>query len=292
MLTIFTIPKPFQGHIATIQRNAIQSWLQLSPPCEVILCGNDPGVAEAAVEYGVKHLPDIARNEYGTPLLNSAFELVQQVAKERVIVYANADIIFVSDLLDAVQRATAQRFLMVGQRWDLDVSSPIDFKSEDWEQLLRKEVGRCGTLHPPAGSDYFIFPNGLMGDLPPFVVGRPGWDNWFIYRARVLGVPVIDSTGANMVIHQNHDYSHIRAGTSGPASENPDARYNLKLLGDQEHLFTLFDATHLMTRHLVVPAWTLMHFERRWRALPVLRPWTRPLVRSVNRVIRKIADNL
>ena len=27
MLTIFTIPKPFIGHIGVIQRNAIMSWL-------------------------------------------------------------------------------------------------------------------------------------------------------------------------------------------------------------------------------------------------------------------------
>ena len=31
MLTIFTIPKPFVGHIGVIQRNAIISWLNLSP---------------------------------------------------------------------------------------------------------------------------------------------------------------------------------------------------------------------------------------------------------------------
>lgn len=292
MLTIFSIPKPFQGHIGTIQRNALQSWVQLSPPCEVILCGNDPGVAEAAAEYGVKHLPDIARNEYGTPLLNSAFERVQRVAKERFIAYVNADIIFLSDLLASVQRVTVQRFLMVGQRWDLDVRAPIDFKSEDWEQRLRKHVCSHGTLHPPAGSDYFIFPNGVMGDMPAFGVGRPGWDNWFIYRARALGLPVIDATVVNTVIHQNHDYSHIQDGANVSTVESPDAAYNLKLLGDQEHVFTLYDATHRLTRHLVVPAWTLLHFERRWKALPVLQPWAGPLVRSVNRLIQKIADNL
>src|SRR2546426_11629171 len=117
-----------------------------SPRCEVILCGNDPGVAEAAAEYGVKHLPHIARNEYGTPFLNSAFQHVQQVAKERLISYVNADIIFLSDLMASVKRITAQRFLMVGQRWDLDVSAPLDFKNEDWEQILRRQVSSCGTL--------------------------------------------------------------------------------------------------------------------------------------------------
>ncbi len=289
MLTIFSIPKPFRGHIGTIQRNAIQSWLQLSPPCEVVLCGDDPGVAEAASEFGIKHLSHIARNEYGTPLLNSAFELVQQMARERLIAYVNADIIFLSDLTAAVKRVTAKRFLMVGQRWDLDVCSPIDFKSEDWEPLLRRQVYSRGTLHPPAGSDYFIFPTGAIGEIPAFVVGRPGWDNWLIHRARALGLPVIDATGANTVIHQNHDYSHLREDAKIPTLESDDARYNLKLLGDQEHVFTLYNATHLLTRRLLVPAWTPAHFKRRWKALPVLKPWTGPLVRYLDRLIRTIA---
>jgi len=71
MLTIFTIPKAFEGHIGIIQRNAIGSWSRLG--CDVILCGDDPGVSEAAKEVGATHIPDIDRNDYGTPLLSSAF---------------------------------------------------------------------------------------------------------------------------------------------------------------------------------------------------------------------------
>jgi len=26
--------------------------------------------------------------------------------------------------------------------------------------------------------DYFVYPKGIMGDIPPFAVGRPGWDIW------------------------------------------------------------------------------------------------------------------
>lgn len=43
MLTLFTIPKPFQGHIGMIQRNATQSWLQLQRACEIVLVGDEGG---------------------------------------------------------------------------------------------------------------------------------------------------------------------------------------------------------------------------------------------------------
>ena len=56
LLTLFSAPKPFTDpHIATIQRNAIKSWTLL-PDAEVILLGEETGLAETANEMGVKHL--------------------------------------------------------------------------------------------------------------------------------------------------------------------------------------------------------------------------------------------
>ena len=80
MLTIFSIPKAFTANTETIQLNAVQSWTLLKPACQIVLCGNDPGVKEAANEFKVRHLPNIECNEYGTPLLNSAFEEVVKIA--------------------------------------------------------------------------------------------------------------------------------------------------------------------------------------------------------------------
>src|SRR5262245_24272757 len=70
MLSILAFPKPFRGHIATIQRNAISSWTRLRPQCDIFLFGDDEGTAEVAKEFGVCHVPEMARNEYGTPLLS------------------------------------------------------------------------------------------------------------------------------------------------------------------------------------------------------------------------------
>jgi hypothetical protein len=66
MLTIFSIPKPFRGHIAVIQRNAIRSWKTVNPECQIILFGDEEGVAEIAAELRVQHEPYVQRNEFGT----------------------------------------------------------------------------------------------------------------------------------------------------------------------------------------------------------------------------------
>jgi hypothetical protein len=90
MLTLFTIPKPFRGHIEVIQRNAIESWAQLRPRPEIILFGDDEGTAHVAKEFGISHIPQVARNEFGTPLLNDFFEQAQRVAGDDLLCYVNA----------------------------------------------------------------------------------------------------------------------------------------------------------------------------------------------------------
>ncbi len=262
MLTIFTIPKPFQGHIAVIQRNAIKSWLLLQPTCEVILCGDDPGTAETAQEFGVKHIQDIAINDYGTPLLDDAFNRVQQIARNRFICYANADIIFFSDLMSALTLLPMSQFLMVGQRWDIDIIAPIDFDKPDWEQRFKIHLAHHGKLQRIDYIDYFVFPKNTIGDLPKFAVGRPGWDNWMIYSARRLQIPVVDATQFVTAAHQNHDYTHIPEGT-GALWEGPEADRNRALAGGKRHRFYVTDATHKLTERGVSKAIDDQYLERR-----------------------------
>ena len=111
MVTIFCIPKAFKGHIGIIQRNAIKSWALLHPSCEIILCADEPGTEDVAREFDTQYIPHITRNEYGTPLLNSAFETAQNKANHPILCYVNADIILMSDFLTAIQRILFKNFL-------------------------------------------------------------------------------------------------------------------------------------------------------------------------------------
>src|ERR1700687_5147464 len=43
VLTIFSAPKAFDGHVGIIQENAIQSWLCLRPKPKIILFSNEVG---------------------------------------------------------------------------------------------------------------------------------------------------------------------------------------------------------------------------------------------------------
>lgn len=240
MLTIFTIPKPFQGHNNIIQRNAIKSWLHLRPAAEIILMGNDYGVAETAHELNVKHISSIEKNEFGTPLLNSAFSSAQKSAKNNVLMYANSDIIFFQDLIEAVQKIDKSSFLLCGRRWDLDVTEEIDFKDSEWPTRLKEKVKKEGKRHGLSGMDYFIFPRDLV-NMPAFAVGRPAWDTWLIYDMRSRRIPVINATEAIPVIHQTHDFSHSKFGEKKRVG-GPEWQRNIEVAGGLTNMLTLRDA--------------------------------------------------
>ncbi len=253
-MTLFSIPKPFRGAAAVIQRNAVRSWVRLQPRCEVILLGDEAGVAQAAEELGVRHIPAVERNDYGTPLLSSAFRLAEEAATRPILGFVNADIILFDDFPSAAGRIPFREFLMVGQRWDLDVAGPLDFGPPDAAERLRRDALDRGKPHARSGSDYFVFPRGVLGAFPPFAVGRPRWDNWFIYHARARRWPVIDATPCAFVVHQNHGYEHVKEGTGGDDWRGPEADRNLALAGGWDGVYILDDATHVLASRLPVKA--------------------------------------
>ena len=102
MLTLFTIPKAFVGHIGTIQRNALRSWAALEG-AQVVLVGDEEGVAAAAAEAGAEHVGELAITGAGTPRLDDAFAQVEQVARTPLRCFVNADIILLGDFVPALR---------------------------------------------------------------------------------------------------------------------------------------------------------------------------------------------
>jgi hypothetical protein len=274
LITLFSAPKPFTNpHIAAIQRNAIKSWTLL-PDVEVILLGEEDGLAEAAHELGVKHIPHVERNASGVPLIASMFKLARENSNSDLLCIVNTDMILMPDFVEVAlesrslllgkreQAVGLQNFVLLSQRWDLDVTQPLDF-SEDWVNGLRSTVHSQGSLHRPAGSDFFLFPKSCYTDIPAFTIGRAGWDNWMIYKACKEGWAVIDCTPSLMIVHQNHDYSHLPGGKTH--YDHPDTNINIRLAGGHAHIrYTILDSTHcLVDGKLARPQMTSLRFMRK-----------------------------
>src|SRR6202008_3506399 len=134
----------------------VASWKRLAADCEIFLFGDEEGTAEAAEELGVRHVTGIARNEFGTPLLNHVFEKGEALATRSIHAYINSDIVLGRDFLSAVRKIAdwRERFLVVGQCWDMNITEPIAF-DRDWEREIDAALAKRSVMRGEWAIDYF-----------------------------------------------------------------------------------------------------------------------------------------
>ncbi len=272
LLTIFTTPKPFKdSNIITIQRNALRSWQAMGDEVEVLMIGNDEGVAENAKLLGVKHIPDVRCNSRGTPLISSMLEQARANSSSPYLAIVNTDIILFTDMLGAIRNVAKrmERFVLVGQRWDMDVEEELPGGTKafaDFKALVKSK----GTLHPPMGSDYFLFPRTCYEKIPDFAIGRAGWDNWFIFKSRWEHWPLVDATHDITIVHQSHDYRHLPGGQ--PHYRLPETDENVEQAGGYHTIFTMCDAQYeLKDGEIRRKAFSLKSLAREFEIFPLVR---------------------
>jgi hypothetical protein len=269
-LAIFTAPKAFRdAHISMIQHNAIRSWQQMGAEVEIYLLGDEEGIAKVAAELEVQHLAKVERNQRGTPLVSSLFQRVREASDAPLLAYVNADIVLFPEALDVVNeiQVAAEKFVLMGQRYDLNVKSKIEF-DKNWTSKVQAELDAKGKMHPPGGSDYFIFPRQLYMELPDFAIGRAGWDNWMIYEALRRSWRPVDATASLTAIHQNHDYAHLPEGQAH--YRVAETEENTEMAGGMRQIYSLLD----------------LKLEYRNGAIQVKRPSLLRLVRGMERVLQ------
>src|SRR5438477_176209 len=105
LLTIFSAPKAFKGHVGIIQENAIRSWLSLSPKPKVILFCNEDGATEVIRGLSVELVSDIETNAFGTPLVSDMFKQADALATSDVLAFVSADIILTHRIMEAARLA-------------------------------------------------------------------------------------------------------------------------------------------------------------------------------------------
>ena len=232
MLTLFACPKPFTDpQIRLIQRNALASWLTLTPQAEVILFGDEEGIADTCREFGVRHVPKVERNALATPLLNDVFHCAEKMATGPLLCYVNADIILMSDFTDAIRLCERNHgaWMMGGRPWDLNIQHRLVI-ADNWQAKLGEAARANGVLRWAGACDYFVFTKGLWGNLPPMALGRSYFDLALLYLARKSGAALIDATEFVTAVHQSHAYAPHLSGEG--YTGNPEAMENVRLAGE------------------------------------------------------------
>ena len=278
--TLFAIPKDFAGHTGLIQRNAIRSWMRLGSNVNVILLGDAAGIKEVANETGATNIPAISCNEHGTPLINSAFKLALEHSKSDYLTYVNSDIILLKDFQRSIERIISygmKQFLAIGRRIDLDISSEFNFDNLHQIETILSNVQQFGRQAPLVCKDFFVFHKSMFNDMPAFAVGRGNWDNWVVHSANRNNTPVVDLSRCATIIHQNHDYAHMKNGGRMAAYVTGDEAKQNETLAGGKHIVSGCASTYCLTPNqlkrrslsgLNIPFWTdIPNFLRLLRSL-------------------------
>jgi len=245
LLTIFSAPKAFQGHVGIIQENAIRSWLSLRPKPRVILFCNEAGTAEALRGLSVELVSEVETNSFGTPLVSSMFKQTDTLATSDVLAFLSADIILTHRTMEAARIAMgwSRHFLLVAQRHDVDVRSLLEFDGQ-WEERWAVGAVARGKLHSPGAIDLFMYPRGQYEQMPPFAIGRTAYDNWLLWNTVASDLPLIDATKFVTLIHQNHDYAHA---PNVDVWNGEEARENRRWVKHWTNYYTIAHATWTLT---------------------------------------------
>jgi hypothetical protein len=271
MITILTAFKPFKGEALMHQTNALRSWTALGRDVEILVFG-EPRVFGPAVEpFGARVVPDVPTGEDGRARVDAIFEFGKLHGKFNRQVYVNGDIILMQDFVAAFQSIPFYKFLMVGQRMDVDVTEALSFDTPEAARVVHEKLCQSGVLHEPWGLDYFAYSRGSLPALPPLYVGAAAWDNLMIYFCRRARLPVVDATFGVTAFHQNHAYD-------ATTRECPSARANRSLLPEPSCVFGAIDATHWLDHGRMRNALSSRRYAFRMISrYPVANAWPRPL---------------
>ena len=210
LITIFASPKPFTNpHIDLIQRNAIQSWVQLGSEVEVFLMGQEVGLAEAAAELGVRHFPEVRRTpELKTPYVSSMIETARQNSQSAAVGSTGRRAELVEAPLVSEAGSTADRCALVNER-----SSPLLLCINADVILLPEFLNAARALlvwqkaNPAAANFLMVGPRWDLDVRQPLDFS-PGWDERLRAELRARG-RTHPPLGSDYFLFPRHDFKDI-----------------------------------------------------------------------------------
>ena len=124
--------------------------------------------------------------------------------------FSNGDILF-NDGLKSTLQGVKNYFsvlgpsLVVGQRKNYYMSHQKNTTMDLYKKEIVTEIGRTDAHYFTLDAEDFFFlsHHGFQWDLvKDIVIGRPGYDNYFVYVTRTNNVSLIDATHTLLALHQ------------------------------------------------------------------------------------------
>ena len=210
VVTMFTTIRDRQCR-RSIHNRTLRNWAALSPHMDPVLFVPHTEVntsswpmAAKSQNWDVRILHDL-RNEL--PIIKAMFMEILKSSNTPFVGYANADILFDTSLISTLSALSKsvhvqnKMTLVIGRRRKVNVTT---FDLGDGDDLDRiSEMDQRQLFHGFA-QDYFIISRqGLpWDDIPDFVVGRNGYDNWLVVKGQDWGLTLVDASRTLLALHQ------------------------------------------------------------------------------------------
>ena len=236
MITFITAFKSFDTFYLPIQRSALFSYKANNIPVIAAdtekdageYCRSFPNVSllkniRTAQDIGFKNRSPILKD-----LLIEALKLIQTP----LVGLINSDILVPMNFKNSLQKMisqTSQQSFIAFTRYDLTLEEEIKtVKSLEKLFILKSTIYDEATSSDLFISSYENFKI-IAREIPEFILGRYGWDNWLHLYARG-NFNCFNGTKALKTLHCRHDHSHILNQEGRPGRSATSSAYNISLL--------------------------------------------------------------
>jgi hypothetical protein len=215
ILTLFTTLK-ISPDREDINKNTIKFWAYL-PQVQLILFITEPLTEQLAsmchrMGWSVVNTTRVRK---GLPVLKDMFLYIRNNYEvTKYIGYANSDILFTKDLIHTVklvdlEAGNQKGIFITGKRRN----TLLKYIAFDEDLSLLSSISEF-QYDESYALDYFIFAWGTFPwqDVPDFVVGKPGFDNWLAIKAINMNLLTVDATMTVPAIHQVLHHTNTEDG--------------------------------------------------------------------------------
>jgi len=236
LISFVTAFKKFKPPYSRIQHSVMYSWRANN--IETFTPENEVGIKEACQGYSnVKMIPGVKRaRELGfsnqSPIVKDMIAKALPLVNTTMIGLVNSDIIIESDFSERVEKIVRKYgydIYLIGTRYNIPLDTLID-SEKSYEKVLKEKREMFDTS---TSSDIFIASKftwrKIIHEMPEFILGRYGWDNWLHTIAEIKDYRRFNCTKALTTLHCEHDHRHIILQEKIPKQAAPSSQHNFNL---------------------------------------------------------------
>lgn len=236
MISFITAFKKFKGQYDMIQHSALYSWNAndirvVAPLNEVGLKEKCSGYSNLILIEGVQRARELGFSNQ-CPIVKDLIAKSLPLLDTTIIAFINSDVIITENFVEKIQKIINKYgydVYMVGSRRDIQlnyyVNTPETYKKVQEEK--REDYDNSTS------SDIFITSKFLwrkiIYDMPDFILGRYGWDNWLHMYAEINNLKKFNCSDALPILHCKHDHMHIFYQEKAKGQAAASSQHNIAL---------------------------------------------------------------